>query len=108
MILIKTFTATTRTKIKVLWNSYKNRLIFTPNFALRVTSLIFPFMTAPISNDITFFYKTLEYVIITFNLNVIEIGLLDLEILTLYFQPEVDFLNQKWTLKHTQNISFWN
>ena len=33
-------------------------------------------------------------------------GLLDLEILTFWFQLEVDFLNRKWKLKHTKNIFY--
>ena len=34
--------------------------------------------------------------------------LLDLEIFTFWFQPEVDFLNRILTLKHTNIIYFWN
>ena len=41
-------------------------------------------------------------------MNLIKIGWFDLQILKFHFQPEVDFLNQKLTLKYTKSIHFFN
>ena len=52
-------------------------------------------MTSSVSFDFIFFNNILEYNRNNSNLNVIEIGGLDLETLTFYFQPKEDFRKTK-------------
>ena len=98
-------TAVTRTKVKIFWIFYKNRLIFTSDFALRVRSPTYPHITSLISNDVIYF----EYVFITQNIKFYRnwsVRSRDIEVLVsngnIFFKPEVD------SFKTKKYIYFWN